>query len=204
MRLRHKPYDELAPVYERRWDRYIRTSLDFAIDGMTLPAGARILDIACGTGALELRLIEKWPGLAIYGVDRSGPMIDQARAKVLSGQVHWQVADAHALPCADASFSHVFCLNSLHYFAEPDRVIRECARVLRRKGELVLVDWCDDYWTCKVCSLWLRVFEPAFQKTYGLAEARALVTAQGFEIYHTERRRISPLWGLMRLHAVRA
>jgi ubiquinone/menaquinone biosynthesis C-methylase UbiE len=202
--MRHRSYDELASEYDRRWRKYVDASLAFGIEDVPLTQVNRLLDVACGTGALEVRLAKQIPGLALHSADLSLPMLRRARTKVLARRATWTAADANALPYANESFDCVFCFNALHYFADPARCVTEFARVLVPGGQLWLMDWCDDYWTCKLCSVWLRMFEPAFQNTFGLAEAHALLMGNGFEVTQSERRRISPLWGLMRLHAVRA
>jgi hypothetical protein len=75
--------------------------------------------------------------------------------------------------------------------------------VLRPGGRLVLVDWCDDYVSCKACSLWLRWTDPAFYRTYSLRECSDLVAAAGFETERAERFRVGWLWGLMTIVARR-
>jgi len=53
--------------------------------------------------------------------------------------VRAQVADAHALPFADASFDSVLVFHTLTYAENPGRVLKECARVLRPGGRLVVL-----------------------------------------------------------------
>ncbi|MEX2015879.1 MAG: class I SAM-dependent methyltransferase [Candidatus Hydrogenedentales bacterium] len=199
----HQSYDDLATDYDRRWSKYVDASLAFGLNDVNFDGHERVLDVACGTGTLELRLLDQWPGLTIHSADASAPMVRQARAKADSARVTWAAADAHALPYCDHAFDRIFCFNALHYFADPSRCVAECARVLAPGGAFWLMDWCDDYWTCKLCSLWLRFFEPAFKRTYGLKGAHALLLENGFKIMLAERGRISPLWGLMRLHGIR-
>src|SRR5215471_6406351 len=95
-------------------------------------------------------------------------MLRQAVRKQIGSQVFWAQAEAGRLPLADATFDSVVCANSFHYFRLPVGALREMGRVLRPGGSLVLVDWCDDYLTCKLCSLWLRLTDPAFYRTYTL------------------------------------
>ena len=77
-------------------------------------------------------------------------------------------------------------------------------RVLRPGGQLVLIDWCDDYLSCKVCSLWLRLADAAFYRTYTLRRCDALLREARLEIVSAERFRINWLWGMMRLIGRRA
>lgn len=107
-------------------------------------------------------------------------------------------AEVRRLPFPDGLFDHVICANSFHYFRTPVECLREMRRVMRPGGELVLVDWCDDYLVCKLCSLWLRLTDPAFYRTYSLAACEKLLHEADLEVRGRERFRIDWLWGLMR------
>jgi len=48
------------------------------------------------------------------------------------------VGDAHAMPIEDAAYDTVVCLNVLQKCASPVMVVRECARVLKPGGHLLL------------------------------------------------------------------
>lgn len=190
-----RSYEQLAPTYDRRWQRYLDATLSLALEPLA-PAGApRILDIACGTGELERRLGRLWPEARLTGVDLTPSMLRRASAKGLDAE--WLAADSTHLPLASASFNYVLCVNAFHYFRTPERSLAEMRRVLREDGTLVLVDWCDDYLSCKLCSLWLRWTDPAFHQTYSTAACRSLVESAGFSRIFAERRRVG-LWGLMR------
>jgi ubiquinone/menaquinone biosynthesis C-methylase UbiE len=126
-------------------------------------------------------------------------MLRQAIAKRIGDRTCWIQAEASKLPLADASFDWVVCANSFHYFRQPVVALAEMRRVLRPGGTLVLVDWCDDYVTCKLCSLWLRWTDAAFYRTYTLRECQALLEQAGFGIVENRRFRVGWLWGLMRL-----
>jgi ubiquinone/menaquinone biosynthesis C-methylase UbiE len=105
------------------------------------------------------------------------------------------------LPLPGRSFDRVFCANSFHYFREPRVALSEMRRVLRPGGLLVLVDWCDDYLTCKACSWWLRWTDPAFHRTYTLRGCQALLEGEGIQVVQRRRFRVGWLWGLMRFVA---
>jgi ubiquinone/menaquinone biosynthesis C-methylase UbiE len=192
-------FDRLAADYDRRWRPYIAATLGSVLDAVSLEGSEKVLDVPCGTGELESRLLARWPGLRITGVDISPAMLRKSVAKNRRHAVAWIEADVADLPVADDSFDWVICANSFHYFRRPVESLVELRRVLRPGGQLVLVDWCDDYLVCKLCSFWLRLTDPAFFRTYSLRRCRALLEQAGFEVVRSERFRISRIWGLMRL-----
>ncbi len=71
------------------------------------------------------------------------------------------------------------------------------ARVLRPNGRLVVTDWCDDYVACRICDLWLRLFNRAHFRTYGEKQCRQLLEQAGFTAVRVDRYKINWLWGLM-------
>ena len=190
-------YDALASLYDERWNKYISLSLSEIISVLSLQGCERILDVACGTGELERRLFAKWPGLHITGVDLSPKMLAQARAKHIKGDVTWIEGSAAVLPFPNGQFDIVVCANSFHYFRNPLGCLREFRRCLAPDGNVILVDWCDDYLICKICSIWLKLTDPAFFCTYTMRIFRAMFENAGFEVVHSERFKVSWLWGMM-------
>lgn len=197
-------YNRLAEQYDRRWAPYIDATLKAVLEAVECEGHERILDVPCGTGELEQRLLGRWPKLRITGADISPGMLEQAEAKDTEGRVTWIEADISHLPFADGEFDCVTCANSFHYFSAPEQSLQEMRRVLRPDGRLVLVDWCDDYLNCKVCSIWLQWTDPAFHRTYSLRSCQALATDAGFRVESTDRFRVGWLWGMMRLVLRRA
>ena len=190
-------YDSLAPTYDRRWRSYIDVSLAKVLSAQSLEGNERILDVACGTGELERRLFARWPGLHITAVDLCPRMLAQAQEKHIAGDVAWIEGEASKLPVPADQFDVVICANSFHYFRKPLDCLREFHRCLLPNGRLVLVDWCDDYWTCKMCNLWLKLTDPAFFCTYTMRMCRRMLVAAGFDVLSSQRFKVSWLWGMM-------
>jgi ubiquinone/menaquinone biosynthesis C-methylase UbiE len=190
-------YASLAPTYDRRWRHYIDTSLAKVVSALSLGGDERILDVACGTGELERLLFARWPGVHVTGADLCPKMLREARAKHLAGDVSWVETDAARLPLLDGQFDVVICANSFHYFPGPVDCLRDFRRALAPGGKVVLLDWCDDYWTCKLCSLWLRLTDPAYFRTYTARGCRHMLREAGFDIIHAEQFKVSRLWGMM-------
>jgi ubiquinone/menaquinone biosynthesis C-methylase UbiE len=161
-----------------------------------------VLDLACGTGTLAARLDGSVPDLRLVGVDLSPAMVERARQKLgTRPALRFERADAHALPFDDASFDAVLCANTFHYFSAPETVLAEVRRVLRADGRLVLLDWCRDFWTCRVMDAVLRRVDPAHHDCYTLDELRALLRGAGLEDRWAFRYRFDLVWGMMVVEA---
>jgi ubiquinone/menaquinone biosynthesis C-methylase UbiE len=128
-------------------------------------------------------------------------MLARACAKVPEGA--WLQASAVRLPLADRSVDWVVSCNSFHYFRDPAACLAEAGRVLRPGGRLVVVDWCDDYLSCRLCSAWLRWTNAAFYRTYRVRDCRRLVERAAFEVTSERRFRVGWPWGLLTVVAER-
>ncbi|HEY7552839.1 MAG TPA: methyltransferase domain-containing protein [Hyphomicrobiaceae bacterium] len=99
------------------------------------------LDIATGAGHTAVAFA---PHVAhVIASDITDEMLEEARklaaAKGL-GNMETAVADAEALPFADARFDLVTCRIAAHHFPDVPRFVREVQRVLRDGGTFALVD----------------------------------------------------------------
>src|SRR5262245_12371823 len=196
-----KRYDELANDYDRRWRDYTCATLDALVPWLALAGNARVLDVPCGTGALEERLQVESPNVEVVGVDASAAMLKHARAKAACKACRWVQTDVHSLPFDDGAFDVVVCANSFHCFDRPADVLAEFARVLRPGGRLLILDWCDDYFLCKLCGVWLRWFDPAFRRVFTSTECTRLIADAGFIVRRRRRFRRGLIWGLMMFEA---
>jgi len=103
----------------------------------------RVLEMGCGTGIVSLGIAPH--AGEVIGVDLSPRMIAQAEKKAHEAafqNLSFQEADAYALPFEDESFDTVLLTNLLHVVAEPETVIEEASRVLRKGGTLAAVTDC--------------------------------------------------------------
>ena len=197
-------YDAWARVYDLFWTRYVHQTLSVLQRSADVEAGERVLDLACGTGEFERLVLNDTSNVQIVGIDLAPAMVERARAKLdAHSEVHIELADAHQLPFADASFDAVVCANTFHYFTHPRQVLREARRVLRPGGRIVLLDWCRDFWTCRMMDAVLRRVDPAYQTCYTLDEMTTLVEATSLRPRYDFRYRFDLVWGMMVVEAVR-
>ena len=108
-----------------------------AIRALLPPKGGRLVEVGAGFG----RLADEYAGygevVLFDSSDGAARRRPRAPRRPTRGS-EFVLGDAHALPFADASFDAVVCVRVAHHFADPGRVFREFARILRPGGILVL------------------------------------------------------------------
>lgn len=200
-----RQYDRWARVYDLFWRRYLNQTVPVLQDAARIQPGERVLDLACGTGEFERRVIRAVPDAELVGIDLSPTMLHRARHKLEGhAQVSFDNVDAHDLkPYADGHFDAVVSANTFHYFTHPSIVLQEAARVLRPGGRLVILDWCRDFWTCRWMDAVLPYLDPAYQHCYTLDELEAMMSAAPLADPDGFRYRFDLIWGMMVVHAHR-
>lgn len=189
-------YARLASHYDTRWSFYINATTRETIARLSLRPTDFLLDVGCGTGALLRRLAPFYPKAQLFGVDLVPEMLAIARQR-LPATIELREGSAERLPFSDEHFDVVVSCNMFHYVRHPIPALREMGRVLRPGGQLVLTDWCDDYFACRICDLYLRIFNRAHFKTYGERECMRLLEEAGYPEVRVKRYKINWLWGLM-------
>ncbi|MBP7610552.1 MAG: pimeloyl-ACP methyl ester esterase BioH [Steroidobacteraceae bacterium] len=98
---------------------------------------AVVVDLGAGTGQASIALKRRYPGGRVVAMDIAHGMLLQARKRqTLLRRFDRVVADAAALPLGNASVDMLFSSLMLQWCNDPDRVLRECRRVLRPGGVL--------------------------------------------------------------------
>jgi 2-polyprenyl-6-hydroxyphenyl methylase/3-demethylubiquinone-9 3-methyltransferase len=91
-----------------------------------------IADIGCGAGFLTNELGQTYSD--VHGLDASQSSLDVAQSRDLTGTVRYQLGDAYRLPYEDQSMDVVCAMDFLEHVDDPDKVVSECARVLKPGG----------------------------------------------------------------------
>jgi demethylmenaquinone methyltransferase/2-methoxy-6-polyprenyl-1,4-benzoquinol methylase len=130
-------FDAIAPRYDLI-NRLMTFGLDQAwrratIDALALPAGALVLDLACGTGDLS-RLAHK-AGYRVIGADLSAGMLAANRAGTPLVE-----SESSALPFPDGAFDGMVCGYALRNFTDLARSLADMARILRPGGRLAVLE----------------------------------------------------------------
>lgn len=112
----------------RRQNAWVVSLLDLRGD-------ENVLEIGFGPGTAIKRIRRLHPGVKVAGVDLSPVMLRQAQARLGCDEVvDLRVGSVHHLPFADATFDRVFSFNSVQFWGDLERGLREIRRVLRPSG----------------------------------------------------------------------
>ena len=191
-------YNRMATVYDQRWSSYISNTLQFLKSWSKLSPTDTILDVACGTGEFERLILTDNPNQNIVGVDISEKMIEIARQKLQNyPNVEFKLTSATTLPFTAGSFDTVISANSFHYFDNPNVALTEMKRVLKKDGNLIILDWCKDFLVWRICDWVLQRVDPAHQQCYTQAEFHELLSNAGFHIQQSTKVRFGLIWRLM-------
>jgi tocopherol O-methyltransferase len=128
---------------ETRAEAAAATERMVAEDGGFGP-GMSVLDVGCGSGGPAMTIAARWE-VHVTGVDLVPRHVERARERAmalgLAERTRFMEADAMRLPFPDASFDHVYAIESAYHAPDKGRFYAECTRVLRPGGSFLGTDW---------------------------------------------------------------
>lgn len=148
-----KHYDEVAPIYDRRYNHQqgrqyyahiTRQVLDY------LEPGGLLLDIGCGTGLFIERYLAS--GSEAVGIDISKGMVTRARERCPLSE--FIIGTAESLPFQENTFDAVTSLLAFSYIEEPEKMVADMHRILRPGGRLALCTIGKNFLTSLVPALY--------------------------------------------------
>ncbi len=123
------------------WHHFGRRTVEM----LQLPAGARVLDLCCGTGASALPAAERvGPTGSVLGVDLTPALVDQARrAAAARGlvQARFEVGDVSTLDVAAGSVEAVVSVFGLFFLDDMAGTLRRAWTWLAPGGQLAITAW---------------------------------------------------------------
>ena len=125
-------YDKYAssnPI-ERRMMQGFFAALDACVDGL---APTAVLEVGCGEGEVLERMIGTFPAARVAGIDLHD---ERLLAEWAERGLPAKVGDINAIDAADGEYDLVLAIEVLEHVPEPERALREIARVCR--GQVVL------------------------------------------------------------------
>jgi ubiquinone/menaquinone biosynthesis C-methylase UbiE len=126
-------FGQIAKYNERRGEEFIAR--------LGIPPGARVLDVACGTGNATFPAARV--GAIVTGVDIAPNLLEQARgrAKAEGLKIQFDEGDAEKLSYPDGSFDFVVTMFGAMFAPRPDLAAAELVRVCRPGGRIAMANW---------------------------------------------------------------
>lgn len=191
-------YDNLWRVRDLEDDAFFKSIptprgpeflLDMVAD-LKLEAGFSALDVGCGQGNYACQLAERF-GAEVVASDPLEANLELARAAVtargLEANVKVEAGTIEAIAHPDASFDVVWCRGVLIHVAAVEQALRECYRVLRPGGAMLLMlcSATDALSTAEAERLCAQMSFVAANLT-GRSRIEGLLTTVGFHIERQE------------------
>lgn len=141
-------FDQIAGRYDLL-NRVMSMGIDQSwrrktVAAMKLPAGARVLDLATGTGDLALMIARLHPDAHVVGSDPSSRMLEVGADKVarsgLDDRVELQIGDAQALPYDTDSFDGCCIAFGIRNVPNRRAALSEMARVTKPGGRVTVLE----------------------------------------------------------------
>lgn len=113
--------------------------------------GSRILDIGVGNGFM-LKILSKYPGVKLYGIDVSMDMLENAQKKnkdaAALNKIMLSQASVTELPYNDEWFDTIYTVNTIYFWGDVQKGFEEVFRTLKKGGNFICTfyskQWLDD------------------------------------------------------------
>lgn len=151
------------------------------VEKISIRAGARVLDVCCGTGSSAIPAAELVGSSGfVIGVDLADRLValarEKARRRALQNII-FRVADMLELDYQAESFDAVLCVFGIFFVPDMPAAVRELWRFVRPGGQLAITSWGRNvlepadsaFWQSvlglrpdlnKVCNPWDRINDP--------------------------------------------
>ncbi|MFE2073254.1 class I SAM-dependent methyltransferase [Streptomyces misionensis] len=198
--------------WARHQDRWNAVNEGFdapLLDAAAIASAHRVLDLGCGSGQTTRLAALRAPGGGALGLDLSGPMLAEARARARRegvANVSFVQGDAQVHPFEPGVFDAAISRYGVMFFADPVAAFRNIGRALRPGGRLAFVCPADVSLSGGAAALAsladvlpLGGFgAPGLPGMFSLADpdrVRAVLTAAGFTEVAAGRVRAYETWG---------
>jgi ubiquinone/menaquinone biosynthesis C-methylase UbiE len=144
-RIQRYGWDLASAAYENCWYTQLHPLRDALLAALLLEKGAKVLDVACGSGALSIELARAvGPTGFVTGLDISEQMVVRASEYALEqniDNVRFTRMDAQKLDVEPSSYDVILCSLGLMYVTDVTVVLKEMRRALAPGGRIVFAVW---------------------------------------------------------------
>jgi demethylmenaquinone methyltransferase/2-methoxy-6-polyprenyl-1,4-benzoquinol methylase len=142
-------FDAIAPRYDFL-NHFLSAGMDRgwrdrAVEALSLPDNARVVDLCTGTADLAIATVTRTSSASVVGVDFAAEMLRRGHAKIresgLERRIRMIRGDAARIPLADQSCDAATIAFGIRNVARPEQALSEIARVLRPGGRLAILEF---------------------------------------------------------------
>jgi len=134
-----------AENYQRKWVPYSFDPLaGLLLDHAKVRLGERVVDVACGTGAVARKAAPRaGQAGAVVAVDSNPAMLAVGRSLPApeGATIDWREGSAMSLPLPDASTDLALCQHGMQFFSDRGAALGEMRRVLAPGGRAAICVW---------------------------------------------------------------
>jgi len=194
-----KEYNKLARVYDTKWKGYLNSTHKKALKLLHPSKKDVVLEVSGGTGLFTSKYVKKVKRVSM--IDISPEMLKIAKKRLKDYKnVKINLGSADSLKFKSYSFDKVVNNSAFHHYDKPNKVILEFNRVLKLKGKLIIIDWCNNPLYFKLFDLFLKLFHKSYVGSYTTKEITNLLVKNNFKIEKIVRWNLG-LWSLMGIRA---
>ena len=156
-------FEHVAWLYAFCRERLFRDDTDRIISTLwpnqPPPSGIRLIELGCGPGFYSRKLAQRFPQIAVTGVDRSERQLYWARSRANSGALpncSFERVNILSLPFADASFEALIASRIFTILPDRQRAVDEMFRVTKSGGRCFIAEPRHAVWaSIPLFSMWV-------------------------------------------------
>ncbi len=135
-------WDEVAPYYHKRWAKNEIGPFNVTkelIRNARIKSGQKVLDLACGTGLVTKKILNKvGKNGEVYGIDSSNSALKIAKKWTGHGKnIHFVRGDAETIEF-NTKFDVITCQFALFFFPNEQKVLKNMKKFLKKNGIIAL------------------------------------------------------------------
>lgn len=138
----NRNWEEMITRNPRAFNAYQQARYGWILRVAGLVEGKKVLDVGCGGGSLTYLLAKA--GAEVIGVENEELGLTFANRNLSSvdaeKKLHWSFSNASAydLPFGDAQFDLVVSCEVIEHLQDPEKMLAEIARVLKKGGKAII------------------------------------------------------------------
>lgn len=154
--------------------RHARAMYPEILNSLSTITYTNFLDLGCGTGEMIKIILTSDKEKRAFGIDISPNMIEVAKKK-LPQSVDLRIGDSENLPYSDEFFDVVYCNDSFHHYPNPENVISEVFRVLKKEGIFIICDCWQPYLGRIIMNIYMKHSKEGDVKIYSKREMETML-----------------------------